>query len=262
MNDSLRRIGSVVYDTRRERVVSLLPPDSLVGRARAEVTARWLAVDPLAEKDAHISPYVFCRDNAILYSDPDGREVFIGYQANGEDRKVKYVNGKLYNDNGSAYTGKNTYVRQVATQMDQLRKGSTELAGKFTKLQDSEFAHTVMMIPQEKLAKGEKNYTYSTDSEATKKGLPSGSRVEYDPNDRTTYQGDNRDPRASLAHELLGHSPQFDNGTAGSQKETKNGILMTEVEAVKVENVARKEVTGDNPRTTFGGKAIPSNLLK
>ena len=74
-------IGSVVYDTRRERVVSLLPPDSLVGRARAEVTARWLAVDPLAEKDAHISPYVFCWDNAVFYSAPDGRKVVFAVEA-------------------------------------------------------------------------------------------------------------------------------------------------------------------------------------
>ncbi len=261
-NDSLRRIGSVVYDTRLERVAYLLPPDSLVGRSKSEVTARWLSVDPLAEKDAHISPYVFCRDNAILYKDPDGREVFIAYQANGEDRKVKYVDGKLYNENGSAYTGKNPYVRQVSTQINQLRKGSSELAERLTGLQDSKMAHTVMMIPESKLAKGEKNTTHSTDPEATKKGLPSGSGVEYNPNDRKTLQKDDRDPRASLAHELLGHSPQYDNGTAYSEKKTRNGILMTEVEAVKVENVARKEVTGDSPRTTYGGRTIPSDLLK
>jgi hypothetical protein len=73
-NDSLRRIGTVVYDTRLKRVAYLLPADSLVGRAKSEITSRWWVVDPLAEKSAHISPYVFVRNNAVRFNDPDGRE--------------------------------------------------------------------------------------------------------------------------------------------------------------------------------------------
>jgi hypothetical protein len=74
-NDSLRRIGSVVYDTRLRRVAYLLPPDSLVGHAKPDITSRWISPDPLAEKDNFISPYAFARNNAIRYNDPDGREV-------------------------------------------------------------------------------------------------------------------------------------------------------------------------------------------
>lgn len=74
-NDSLRRIGTVVYNTRLKRVAYLLPGDSLVGRVRSEVTSRWLTVDPLAEKFAHISPYVFVENNPVRYMDPDGREL-------------------------------------------------------------------------------------------------------------------------------------------------------------------------------------------
>lgn len=77
-NDSLRRIGSVVYDTRLHRVAYLLPPDSLVGHAKPDITSRWISPDPLAEKDNFISPYAFARDNAIRYNDPDGREVVDG----------------------------------------------------------------------------------------------------------------------------------------------------------------------------------------
>lgn len=73
-NDSLRRIGTVVYDTRLERVAYLLPPDSLVGRLESDITARFISVDPLAEKDAHITPYAFARNNALRYKDPDGRQ--------------------------------------------------------------------------------------------------------------------------------------------------------------------------------------------
>lgn len=72
-NDSLRRIGSVVYDTRRHRVAYLLPPDSLVGHARAEITSRWMSPDPLAEKFMYESPYNFVSDNPVNKFDPDGR---------------------------------------------------------------------------------------------------------------------------------------------------------------------------------------------
>ena len=72
-NDSLRRIGTVVYNTRLKKVAYLLPGDSLVGRARSEVVSRWLTVDPLAEKFAHISPYVYVSNNPVRFNDPDGR---------------------------------------------------------------------------------------------------------------------------------------------------------------------------------------------
>lgn len=96
-NDSLRRIGSVVYDTRRERVAYLLPPDSLEGRMESEITARWVSPDPLAEEDAHLSPYVFAANNAVRYNDPDGRKVIYGAGATAEFRRdfasaVKYLN--------------------------------------------------------------------------------------------------------------------------------------------------------------------------
>lgn len=96
-NDSLRRIGTVVYDTRLERVAYLLPPDSLVGRLESDITARWMAVDPLAEEDAHISPYVFARNNALLYTDPDGRKVVYAQGVSAQFKRefaaaVRYMN--------------------------------------------------------------------------------------------------------------------------------------------------------------------------
>jgi hypothetical protein len=38
------------------------------------------------------------------------------------------------------------------------------------------------------------------------------------------------------------------------------GVSLREINAVRLENKVRK-VTGDNKRTTYGGKKIPSHLL-
>ena len=39
------------------------------------VIARWDRMDPLAEKDPAISPFVYCRDNPMNAIDPDGKDV-------------------------------------------------------------------------------------------------------------------------------------------------------------------------------------------
>ena len=38
-------------------------------------SARWLSMDPLAEKYYSISPYAFCNNNPVIYVDPDGKAV-------------------------------------------------------------------------------------------------------------------------------------------------------------------------------------------
>lgn len=74
-NDSLRRIGSVVYNRRLHRIAYLLPADSLLGRAKSEVTSRWWVVDPHAENYVNITPYAFVANNPVNHSDPDGRDI-------------------------------------------------------------------------------------------------------------------------------------------------------------------------------------------
>jgi len=74
-NDSLRRVGSVVYNRRLHRIAYLLPPDSLLGRAKSEVTSRWWVVDPHAENYVNITPYAYVENNPVNHSDPDGRDI-------------------------------------------------------------------------------------------------------------------------------------------------------------------------------------------
>jgi hypothetical protein len=121
-NDSLRRIGTVVYDTRLERVAYLLPPDSLVGRLESDITARWISVDPLAEKDAHISPYVYVQNNPVRYNDPDGRELV--------DPKGKTVTYST-NKDGSFTFSKNATesIRTFVTELSKNEVGRETLTG-------------------------------------------------------------------------------------------------------------------------------------
>jgi len=97
-NDSLRRIGSVVYNTRLRRIAYLLPGDSLLGRAKPEVTSRWFSPDPLAEKYMYITPYAFGNDNPVRYADIDGRDII--------DSKGNHVT-MTFNKNGSVSLGSN-----------------------------------------------------------------------------------------------------------------------------------------------------------
>ena len=119
-NDSLRRVGSVVYNTHMHRIAYLLPADSLVGRAKPEVTSRWMSPDPLAEKFLYVSPYVFVENNPIRYCDPDGRELV---DPNGKHVQVTYrKDGTLsFSRNATAA------IRTIATDMNATKDGRAQL---------------------------------------------------------------------------------------------------------------------------------------
>jgi len=87
-NDSLRRVGSVVYNRRLHRIAYLLPPDSLLGRAKSEVTSRWWVVDPHAENYVNITPYAYVANNPVNHTDPDGRDIHYNASKPAYDRKT------------------------------------------------------------------------------------------------------------------------------------------------------------------------------
>lgn len=149
-NDSLRRIGSVVYNRRLHRIAYLLPADSLT-YPPAEVTSRWFSPDPLAEKDIYISPYAFARDNAIRYIDTDGREIVdpkgkpitysvnsngsVSFSPNATESARTFITELLKNDAGTeALKGLTEVITKVSVELTSDRgidrgDGKNELEG-------------------------------------------------------------------------------------------------------------------------------------
>jgi RHS repeat-associated protein len=78
---------------------------------------KWTSVDPLAENYTNISNYIFVVNNPIKFIDPDGREIWINY---GDGQKVKYENGRLFNEDGSKYKGKDAFVGIIFKNLNQI----------------------------------------------------------------------------------------------------------------------------------------------
>ncbi|WP_207798983.1 RHS repeat-associated core domain-containing protein [Taibaiella soli] len=257
--DSLQRMGSVIINTRTKKIVRLLNENDTTFTNSSP--SRWLAIDPLASKYPSISPYAFCANNPILYKDPDGREIRIAFRTQDEagafsNHYVTYRGGKLYSENGSRYKGNDGYVLQVTKDIDLVKKDDKELSRRVGVLQDSKEIHT---ISDPKLNGRSINSTAPESEDNVANHKPTGSDVEYDPFNRDNGRGEDRTPRVGLAHDLLGHGYDYDQGTARAGQNA-NGVELEEVDAVKVENLSRKS-TGDPQKTTYGGVTIPAAEL-
>ena len=73
INEGVIQIGTVLIDTRTDKVVKFLEDDDTESGYKAELSSRFLTVDPLAEKYPWLSPYVYCNNNPVRYVDTDGR---------------------------------------------------------------------------------------------------------------------------------------------------------------------------------------------
>lgn len=74
-NDEVMQVGTVLINTKTNKVVKLLNEDTTKTTYNAELSSRFLTIDPLAEKYYNISPYAFCANNPIKFVDPDGKEI-------------------------------------------------------------------------------------------------------------------------------------------------------------------------------------------
>ncbi|WP_044172114.1 RHS repeat domain-containing protein [Flectobacillus major] len=90
-------------------------------RRQDPILGRMWSPDPMAEKYFDLSTYNFVANNPVKLIDPDGREIWINY---GDGQKVRYENGKLYNEDGSKYNGKDVFVNAVIRNLNKIN--STE----------------------------------------------------------------------------------------------------------------------------------------
>lgn len=92
-NDSLVRIGSVIYDTRINKIAYFVEEEVLQSEATMEptVVSRWLSRDPLASKFPYYSPYQFAGNKPIVAIDIDGLEDIWVHNIEQEDGTVVQV---------------------------------------------------------------------------------------------------------------------------------------------------------------------------
>lgn len=195
----------------------------------------WLSVDPLADQSPQISPYAYCNWNPIKFIDPDGKEIIVG---------TWY--GRVL-----AKLGFNNYEAKVQSHLNELKAMDPQVNNMIINLENSENNH-VIRHPKSKW-----NTAKPVNGEDFKNNKRQGSIVDYDPDNWETKNGDRRDPKAGLSHELQ-HSLDIDQGNGSIEK--INDIPIMEIDAINMENKVRHQ-TGDTKRTTYGGKEIPNNML-
>ena len=190
----------------------------------------FITMDELCEKYPSISPYAYCAGNPIRYVDPDGKEVRIYLD---DINYVIYKNQELYTSEGKLYNGFNQFAVNVMKDLISLEGVDTQLYDRISQLIDSPNIHNI---------KESKKYNQTRSSRSKKEqGIPTGSTVEYNPYKEETVNGDKRPPVIGLAHELLSHSWDADNGSMNSNV-LEEGIRMDEIDAINVENKVRKSL--------------------
>ena len=198
----------------------------------------WLSPDPLMDNYPEISPYAYCNWNPLKFVDPDGKKITIA--PNGLFERIAQRFGFSVG-----------YVKKVQQDLEYLKTVNPTTRGMVEQLENSDNEH-IIRFPQKKW-----NNSKPFCSEDFNNHKGQGSVVDYDPDNWKSKNGDKRNPRAGLGHELR-HSLDIDKGTG--TLESENGIPLMEVDAINTENQVRQQ-TGDAKRTTYGGKEIPSNLL-
>ncbi len=211
--------------------------------------ARFISVDSLESKYPSLSGYSIANNNPIYYLDADGREIRVSFAAVDSKKipymkTVKYANGKLFNLDGSSYKGNNSFAIKVRNDLNKLSKYGGELARRLQVVETSDQINTISMP-----TKGNTNSSLPIDIGKNRDHVPTGSTVKYDPDNKKNADGENRAPVVGLAHELLGHSYDYNQGIF--TWETRQGLSMNEIRAVQIENEARKH-TGEAPRTHYG----------
>jgi len=131
--ESVVEIGSVYFNTKTNKVVGLIGEDGKQENVNPATTA--MSVDPLCEKYYWISPYAYCLNNPVRYTDPTGKWI-----AGADGNPVTFTNGKWSSNAsldvqrmGNAMLKSGTASRQLFGMMDNTAKISITISGEAVK---------------------------------------------------------------------------------------------------------------------------------
>ena len=85
-NDTLVRIGSVLFNTVTQEVVEFVEKSDADSYVAADVASRFLSVDPIGRKYPELTPYQFASNTPIQAIDLDGLEANVVIAGNGDGR--------------------------------------------------------------------------------------------------------------------------------------------------------------------------------
>ena len=230
-----------------------------------QTIARWFNIDPKAEKYLPLTPYNYCAGNPVSLIDFRGDSLWVKYR----DAQYLYMNGSLYNPDGSLYEGKqHDFISDVIMGLEQL--AATEEGKRIIDdLQQSDYGFYIEyrndngFKPDDSKYAASKLYDYLNyvGIEVEPKG--SGGTIYWNP--LILYSGFNLDgtmyrpPFIGLGHEMA-HASDSNNGLlhAGRYAEGEplsitnfnigvvyeyeyNGLLKSEWNAVYRENLIRQQ---------------------
>ena len=221
----------------------------------------WLSVDPMAAKYPSLSPYVYCANNPVKLVDPNGDTIAVVIN----QKRYTYDGNNLVDKNGNIATfGKNTFGGRVLSDLNKLKNSKCEMIrNKLRDMMNSKHLHTIVNRTTPKGV----GYNRALNTElAEKYGEGSDTETGYNPFATKSVCADGGYVScATLAHELLGHGWNNDQGLHESDDHrTKNGIKFEEINAINVQNKVLVEYL-QKPRSLVGSsddaKQIPVNLI-
>jgi hypothetical protein len=164
--DTIRKIGSFLFNTRTKRVcrIGVNDRDTVLFRAIGTRSAtgstmtesriaRWLSMDPLAFKVPDSSPYSFVINSPIMFVDYEGKIFRIYYELqNTETGKTTLTyadfNGTTaITENGQAYTiGANKFVDDVITSYHYITDNGADIDGALQFVAESKKVTSVKLV--------------------------------------------------------------------------------------------------------------------